>query len=106
MLTSAELDILGGLLNTSWGNASTPNGNFPLGSAPQFSLKGELHGVTNINLDKDEGQTDDARMVVRYTTIVTFRYQQEAEAEKRRFRKEAGKLCTDWVKNVKAGFKE
>lgn len=106
MLTSSEINALGQVLNTSWGNASTPNGSFPLGSAPQYSLKGEIHGVTNINLDKDGGQTDDVRVVVRYTTVVTFRYQQEAEAEKRRFRKEAEKLCAEYLKRIKAGFKE
>lgn len=106
MLEYAEIIALGNALNTTWGAASTPKGNFPLGSAPQFSLKADMVNVPNPNLDKEGMPTDDLKVVVKYTTVVTFRYYQEAEAEKRRFKAEGQKLIADYVKQIKASFKD
>lgn len=106
MLTSSEISALGQVLNTSWGYGSTPRGDFPIGSAPQYSLKGDLVGMTQHEVDKDGYTINDGRMVIKYTTVVTFRWQQEADAEIRVFKKEAEKLISDWVKEIKTGFKD
>ena len=106
MLSSEEINALGQAINTTWGSASTQRGNFPLGTAPQYSLKGSLVGMTQPEHDKDGLPTRDTRLVVAYTTIVTFRSDQELQAEQRKFDALARKLIGDWLKNIKSDFKD
>lgn len=103
MLTFEEVNILGQILNTTWGRCSTPRGDFPVGSAPQFSIKGNIFSVTNPDFDVDESAKN--RMMINYTTVVTFRREHEAQAECARFAVEAEKLISDSVKSIKAEFK-
>lgn len=99
MLTFDEINDLGNIINTTWGKPSTPSGDYPVGSAPQYSIKAELVGMTQPEED------DDARLVVNYTTVVSFRYQNEMYAEKRRFAHEADQIIKDYVRVVKDEFK-
>ena len=103
--TFDEINYLGNCLNTTWGIASTHRGTFPLGSAPQCSIKGELVGMTQPELALDGSSKNDLKMVLRYTTIVNFGSDQEFVADQRKFAAEARKLIGDCVKTIKKDFK-
>lgn len=116
MLTFDEVNILGNLLNTTWGQASTERGHFPRGTASPQSLKGQLitHAGPSFNINYDvnkhdrsnaDPQTEEVLMNLTYTDLVTFRSDQEAQASAKLFNEIAQKVCAAKVADIKSEFK-
>ena len=84
MLNTSEINVLGNVCNTTWGNSSTK-------ISPTMSIKTSLSG--NI-------------MTVRYTTIVHFASEQAMSQQMDIFSDESAKLTNDYMKNVRKEFKE
>lgn len=100
MLSIEEINVLGQAINTDWGMASTERGGFPVGTAPQYSIKGSMVG------DTQPEESRDLKLIVKYVTVVTYGPDAELLAQQRKFRREAEKLCRDWVDTAKKKFKE
>jgi len=103
MLTTNEIDVIGNLLNTTWGKASTTNEQFPLATAKQYSLSANLQGGTAFD---DPEYTDKCNLIVKYMTVVTFCSDQEAAIERRKFKREAVEMCASAIKQLKVDFKD
>lgn len=100
MLKFEEINALGDILNTSWGQGSTERGDYPTGTAPQVSIKGHIVGDT-----QPEGDETDLKMVLNYVTIVTFGPDLEMQAQQKRFEAEAKKILADKVKQIKSDYR-
>ena len=66
MLSLEEINVVGNLINTTFGMSSTEPGDFPLGSAPTYSVTAQLVGDT-----QPESDDSDLKLAVKYVTIVT-----------------------------------
>ena len=84
MLNSSEINALGSVCDTTWGNSSTTE-------SPTMSIKTSLSGDT---------------MTVLYTTIVHFASEQAMSQQMDRFSDESAKLTNDYMKKVRKEFKE
>lgn len=118
MLTSEEINVVGNILNTTWGKFSTDRGSFPVGSAPVGSLTGKLVPVSGPVLDLPRDVINRERfgggnapidtecvLVINYVDIVSFRSDQEAQANVRVFRQIAEKRCAAKIAEMKQEFK-
>ena len=118
MLTSDEINVIGNILNTTWGKFSTERGSYPLGSASPGSLTGHLVPLTGPILDlpldvikrqRLEGGKapidTECALVVNYVDIVSFRSDQEIQANVRVFREIAEKRCAAKIAEMKLEFK-
>lgn len=82
-MTSNEINILGNLINTTWGKYSSPAGNWSI----TCSLAGES-------------------MTLKYTTIVYFASEQSLRDQVVRCAEEAKQRLTDHLSKVKSEFKD
>lgn len=118
MLTIDEINVLGGIINTTWGKFSTDRGSFPLGSAPAGSLTAHLASTVGPALDlpkdvikakRNQGSKSpgDAEcvLVINYVDIVNFRSNLEVQANVKLFREVAEKRCAAKVAEMKGEFK-
>lgn len=118
MLTSNEINVIGNILNTSWGKFSTDRGSFPVGTAPQGSLTGHLvpmsGPVLDLPLDVVNSQRNDGglapldvscSLVINFTDIVSFRTDQEIHANMKVFREIAEKRCAAKIAELRQEFK-
>lgn len=118
MLTSNEINVIGNILNTTWGKFSTDRGSFPVGSAPPGSLTAKLVPTQGPILDLphdviarerfEGGQAPldvECCLVVNYTDIVTFRTDQDIQASIKVFRDIAEKRCAAKIAELKLEFK-
>lgn len=99
MLKSEEINLVGNILNTTWGRAATAAGNFPAGTAPALSI------TANLMTDVD-GEDESTLLVVKYLDIVTFRSDREAYANIKTFRDIAEKTCAAKLSKLKEQFRE
>lgn len=119
MLTFEELNAIGDILNTSWGKHSTDRGSYPVGSAPPGSLTGHLvptagpaldlplDVVKRQRLDGGLSPSDvECNLVINYVDVVSFRSDQEIQANVRVFRQVAEARCATKVKEMKAEFRD
>jgi hypothetical protein len=115
MLTSGEINVIGNILNTTWGKRSTEAGSFPRGTAPAWSIKGQLVTSTESNsmfsqsaITKDRMYSvgaNQCRLVITFTDFVTFRSHQEIQAEVKVFRQKAEKVCANALTELKQNFR-
>lgn len=118
MLTSDEINVVGNILNTTWGKFSTDRGSFPVGSAPAGSLSGKLVPAVGpvldlpldvVNRERFEGglapTTTECLLVINYIDLVTFRSDQEIQANVKVFREIATKRCLAKINEMKQEFK-
>lgn len=118
MLTSDEINVVGNILNTTWGKFSTERGSFPVGSAPMGSLTGHLVPAQGPVLDLPNDVINRERhaggmapvdaecvLVINYVDVVTFRSDQEIQANVRVFREIAEKRCAAKISEMKQEFK-
>jgi hypothetical protein len=119
MLNSKEINVIGNILNTSWGKCSTERGSFPRASAPPESLTGHLVPLAGPILDnpldvivKQRAEGGHAEsdaccaLVLKYTDLVSFRSDQEAQASMKSFRSIADKRCAAKILELKKEFRE
>ena len=107
MLDFHELNALGQALNSSWGATSTVDTGWPTPNArATFSLKGQLINDTSSFMPIKDDSKRKARLAVCYTTVVTFRDDQEMYAQQREFAKDAKKLTRDYLNAVKKTFRQ
>jgi hypothetical protein len=84
MLSSEEVNILGNIINTTFGKSSTP-------VAPTMSIKTSLSGDT---------------MLVQYTTVVYLASERNLREQLKRFEDESVKIVNQYIKNCKKDFKD
>ena len=82
-MTSNEINILGNLINTTWGKYSSPAGNWSI----TCSLAGE-------------------NMTMKYTMIVYFASEQSLRDQVIRCAEEAKQKLADHLSKIKSDFKE
>lgn len=99
MLSFEEINALGNIINTDWGYSSTERGDFPLGTAPQYSIK------CQIVADTQPEDSKDLKLVCKYVTIVAYGPDAELFVQRRKFDREAKKLCGDRIKEMKSAYK-
>jgi Mrp family chromosome partitioning ATPase len=83
MLTSDQVNILGNILNTTFGKSSSKGGD--------RSITGSLSGDT---------------LVLKFLTIVQFASNQSLRDQTNEIEKESVKILADYVKSIKKDFKE
>lgn len=114
MLTSGEINIIGNILNTTWGRASTERGDWPVGTALPGTIKGHLVTSAGPIVDlprdvpiRDGGPTgaENVRLVITYTDLVTFRSDQEVQAETKRFRSIGDKIIASRLASLRQDFR-
>ncbi len=106
MLNSEEINALGQAINTTWNMSSTERGNFPVGTARQFSVSGQILGSNQAELDDEGYPIDDCKLVAKYVTVVGFRSEEELHVSKKKFDADARKHLDVWLKKVKDTFKQ
>ena len=84
MLSIEETNILGSILNDTWGKSSTP-------VSPTVSIKTSVQGDT---------------MHVKYTTVVYLASDRNLRDQVTKCEQESAKLCSDYVKMIKKNFKD
>lgn len=84
MLSFEESNILGNILNDTWGKYSTP-------VSPTISIKASLQGDT---------------MTVKYTTVVYLASDRNLRDQVSKCEQDSAKLCSDYIKMVKKNFKD
>ena len=84
MLSSEEVNILGNIINTTFGKSSTP-------VSPTVSIKSSLSGDT---------------MLVKYTTVIYLASERNLRDQVRRFEDESVKHINQYIKNCKKDFKD
>ena len=118
MLTSNEINVIGNILNTTWGKFSTDRGSFPIGSAPPGSLTGHLvqsqGPVLDLPLDvinrkRLEGNNavidTECSLVINYIDMVSFRSDLEVQANVKVFRDIAEKRCAAKINEMRQEFR-
>ena len=83
MLSSEEVNILGNIINTTFGKSSTS-------VSPTISLKASLSGNT---------------MQVQYTTVVYLASEMNLRVQLRKFEEESIKIINEYMKRCKKDFK-
>ncbi len=104
MLTTNEINILGNIVNTTWGVASTDAGSFPVGTTPLNSIKCQL----TTSAENDLNSTDEIashQLVMTYLDFVTFSSQYEVEPLRRKLRDIAIKACAAKLALLKKEFR-
>lgn len=117
MLTSNDINVIGNIINTSWCKSSTERGSFPLGTAQPMSITAKLVPMQGppLDLPKDviarervpgiNGDGSEQFFVINYTDLVSFRSGFEVQAEVKRCREIAERICAAKIKAMKAEFK-
>jgi hypothetical protein len=82
-----EYNILGNIINTTWGVGSTNNSK-----SGTMSIKGQM-------IDED-------RLVLNFTTIITFGEPHERKRELEKASSDSGSILENCIKNIKSAFKE
>ena len=82
-----EYNILGNIINTTWGVGSTNN---PRGAT--MSIKGHLLG--------------ESQLVLSFTSIITFGEPHERKREMDRMSNDSGSILEGCIKRIKTQFKE
>jgi hypothetical protein len=84
MLNFEEVNVLGNILNTTWGRSSTTK-------VPTVSIKSALSGEV---------------LTLTYTTIITLATDRNLRDQASRHEEDSVKLLSDYIKNCKKDFKD
>lgn len=118
MLSASEINVLGNAVNTTWGRASTDSGEFPLGTAPMGVCSAKLVPVQGppLDLPKDvikrervpgiNSSDTDCHLVINYVDLVSFRADEELQAQMKRHREVAEKVVAGRVKALRTTFRK
>jgi hypothetical protein len=82
-MTFEDVNILGNLIDTTYGKSSSPAGD--------YSIKSDLAGET---------------LTLKYTTIVHFASERSLRDQVTRCKEEAHSRLNDYLKLIKSGFKD
>lgn len=116
MLTSGEINIIGNIMNTSWGRSSTEPGSFPRGTASPAAIKGHLvtQAGPSLKLPPDvvkrergtiPADVQETQLVITYTDFVSFRSDIEVQANIKMQRDIASKAVAVRVADLKKTFR-
>jgi hypothetical protein len=113
MLTGTEINLIGNLINTTWGRSSTSADGFPTRPSNQAAISAYLApergaGYGLLDADAIEHTEDDSTtctLVVNYVDVVTFRSWRDQHIEMRDFRQLAEARVEQKIKELKQAFK-
>ena len=117
MLSTNELNVIGNILNTSWGRRSTEGGRFPLGTSQGPALNGKIVPMQGPPTDLPQdvikrervpginGDGSEHYLVINYIDYVSFISDQELQAEIKRFRDIAEKHCAAKIASLRTEFR-
>src|ERR1051326_6280401 len=102
MLTSGEINVIGNILDTTCGRSSTHPGSYPYSSVPAV-----MQGSVKSHLVTETGPEDTGgvKLVITYTDFVTFRSDQEVQAQVKNILQVAEKICATRIEGLKKEFR-
>ena len=84
MLNSSEINVIGNIIDTTWGRYSTAK-------SPTVSIKASLSGDM---------------LTLNYTTVVYFASEHAMSQQLPRYQDESAQVCNDYMKDLRKEFKE